>query len=458
MNSSESSIELIDNSSGSSSGVGSGDVSSHPNADINVMSGESIHMSETNVRGNRVMPGQQSTSAPDLLQTDEVVRKLSRQVSFFASDPSRTTESETLLTLTNDPRQEVRSLAINLRRFLESKIDLGNSEEKFLVAELQKCLSLLPRTQEFQNPSTSANRNGINPNKNGSGIQLPAPLNAAEENPTSNAAMDSNFTATHPNIDESRMQPASINEGFDETETEGSENSHKNEETFKSRSSGTEQSTRSIQRSQTQRNLFLLSSGEEQSIQHAERSQATDERKPSSNSTENKELFTKNYTILEVSPTEKSLGLAKSDQKRQNRKLNNYYQVWLCWLLVILVHLALLALSCSVIYYSISYLNEKCAKSPDDYIENDSTNNNVSLRILEERREEILNTTKDNSQTFYDHDTNTTSKYYDPTETPLPIKCIDTFYGILKGLLSISSFFIVVISSYISLRLLLVYC
>ena len=83
MNSSESSIELIDNSSGSSSGVGSGDVSSHPNADINVMSGESIHMSETNVRGNRVMPGQQSTSAPDLLQTDEVVQKLSRQVGFL---------------------------------------------------------------------------------------------------------------------------------------------------------------------------------------------------------------------------------------------------------------------------------------------------------------------------------------------------------------------------------------
>ena len=83
MNSSESSIELIDNSSGSSSGVASGDVSSHPDADNNVMRGESIHMSETNVRETRVMPGQQSTSAPDLLQTDEVVRKLSRQVVFF---------------------------------------------------------------------------------------------------------------------------------------------------------------------------------------------------------------------------------------------------------------------------------------------------------------------------------------------------------------------------------------
>ena len=78
MNSSESSIELIESSSESSSGVGSGDVSSHPDADNSVMSGESILMSETNVRGNRVMPGQQSTSAPDLLQTDEVVRKLSR--------------------------------------------------------------------------------------------------------------------------------------------------------------------------------------------------------------------------------------------------------------------------------------------------------------------------------------------------------------------------------------------
>ena len=288
--------------------------------------------------------------------------------------------------------------------------------------------------------------------------------------------MDSNFTATCPNIDESRMQPASINEGFDETEIEGSEYSHKNEETINTRSSGADQSTRSTQRSQAthematssmmvmdstgNNDIFIstLSSGEEQSIQHAERSQATDEKKPSSNSTENKELFTKNYTILEVSPTEKSLGLAKSDQKRQNRKSNNYYQVWLCWLLVILVHLALFALSCSVIYYSILYLNEKCAKSPDDYIENGSTNNSDSLRILEERREETLNPTKDNSQTFYDHDTNTTSKYYDPTETPLPIKCIDTIYGILKGLLSISSFFIVVISSYISLRLLLVYC
>ena len=44
--------------------------------------------------------------------------------------------------------------------------------------------------------------------------------------------MDSNFTATHPNIDESRMQPASIKEGFDETEIEGSENSQNNEETI----------------------------------------------------------------------------------------------------------------------------------------------------------------------------------------------------------------------------------
>ena len=87
MNSSESSIELIENSSGNSSGVGSGDVSSHPNADNSVMSGESIHISETNVRENGVMPRQQSTSAPDLLQTGEIVRKLSRQVDFFfASD------------------------------------------------------------------------------------------------------------------------------------------------------------------------------------------------------------------------------------------------------------------------------------------------------------------------------------------------------------------------------------
>ena len=47
---SEISIELIENSGGSSSGVGSGDVSSHPNADNSVMSGESTHMSETNVQ------------------------------------------------------------------------------------------------------------------------------------------------------------------------------------------------------------------------------------------------------------------------------------------------------------------------------------------------------------------------------------------------------------------------
>ena len=124
MSSSESSIELINNSSGSSSGVGSGDVSSHPNADNSVMSGESIHMSETNVRETRVMPGQQSTSAPYLLQTDEVVRKLSRQVGFIASDPSRITDSETLLTLTNDPNQDARNLAINLRSFIEKKMTL----------------------------------------------------------------------------------------------------------------------------------------------------------------------------------------------------------------------------------------------------------------------------------------------------------------------------------------------
>ena len=171
------------------------------------------------------------------------------------------------MTLTNDPRQEARSLAITLRRFLESKIDFGSTEERFLVAELQKCLSLLPRTQEFQNSSTSANRNGINPNKNDTGIQLPAPLNAAEENPTSNAAIDSNFTATRPNIDESRMQPASINEGFDEMEIEGSENSHKNEETINTRSSGAEQSTRSTQQSQVTDVLFCTKTKNVQNLQ-----------------------------------------------------------------------------------------------------------------------------------------------------------------------------------------------
>ena len=189
------------------------------------------------------------------------------------------------------------------------------------------------KTQEFQNPSTSADRNEINPNQNDTGIQLHVSLKTAEENPTSNAAMDSNFTATHPTIDESRLHP-----GFDETELVGSENSHQNDE----RSSGAEQPTRSIQRSQ-----------------------ATAERKPSSNSTENKELFTKIYTFLENSTDKISLGLAKSDQKRQNRKSNNYYQVWLCWLLVILYRLALFPLSCYMIYYSVWYWKEKISESPD---------------------------------------------------------------------------------------------
>ena len=90
---------------------------------------------------------------------------------FVASDPSRTTKSETLLTLTNDSNQDARSLAINLRRFLEIKIDFGSTEERLLVAELQKGLILSPnfssrKTQEFQNPSNSAEQNGINPNEN----------------------------------------------------------------------------------------------------------------------------------------------------------------------------------------------------------------------------------------------------------------------------------------------------
>ena len=90
---------------------------------------------------------------------------------FVASDPSRTTESETLLMLTNDSNQDARSLAINLRRFLEKKIDFESTEEKLLVAELQKGLILSPnfsfrKTQEFQNSSTSAEQNEINPNQN----------------------------------------------------------------------------------------------------------------------------------------------------------------------------------------------------------------------------------------------------------------------------------------------------
>ena len=169
-------------------------------------------------------------------------------------------------------------------------------------------------------------------------------------------------------------------------------------------------------------------------------------------------MFTKSYTLLENSTTEFSLDFAKSDQKWQKRKSNDYYPVWLCWLLMILVHLALFALSSSVIYYSNLYLNESCSQSPDDYIESGSSNYSDSLRFLEERREEILNTTKENSKTFNDHDTYTTSKYYGQTETSLPLKRIDTIYGILKILLSISSFFNVISSSYISLRVLFVYC
>ena len=70
---------------------------------------------------------------------------------FVASDPSRTTKSETLLTLTNDSNQDARSLAINLRRFLENKIDFESTEERLL---------------EFQNSSISAEQNEINPNRN----------------------------------------------------------------------------------------------------------------------------------------------------------------------------------------------------------------------------------------------------------------------------------------------------
>ena len=250
------------------------------------------------------------------------------------------------MTLTNDPNQDARNLAINLRSYIE-KNDFASTEERFLAAELQKCLSLLPsfssrKTQEFQKPSSSADRNEINPNQNDTGIQLPVSLKTAEENPTSNAAMDSNFTATHPTIDESRLHP-----GFDETELVVSENSHQNDE----RSSGAEQPTRSIQRSQ-----------------------ATDESKPISNSTENKEIFTKIYTFLENSTDKVSSRLAKSDQKRQNRKSTLHYnRVRLCRLCMVLCRLALLPMSCYFIYCSILYWNEKISESPDDYIESGSS-------------------------------------------------------------------------------------
>ena len=138
--------------------------------------------------------------------------------------------------------------------------------------------------------------------------------------------MDSNFTATHPTIDESRLHP-----GFDETELVGSENNHQNDE----RSSEAEQSTQSTQRSQ-----------------------ATDERKPSSNSTENKELFTKKYTLLEKSTAEFSLVRVRSDQKRHKRKSNNNYPVWVYWLRV-LFYFGWIASFCSMIYSLIMYLNEK---------------------------------------------------------------------------------------------------